>query len=180
MEGRLQLILATRLPWVIPSNDNMPSANFVSPTATIQLSKIPHLQLESRWPFRNFSLLSSSTPMKITSPPHNRPTNKDRSRSLSWRPSQRLIKSHSQTPKKFIFFKGLNSAAVDGILTADVPAGFYKISINTAANHQPVLVPVEKHGSLDNVVCESTIISIPLSEFLYQLTQLLQFTVKFK
>jgi hypothetical protein len=59
-------------------------------------------------------------------------------------------------PKVFAFFKGLNAAAVNGLLTADVtaglPAGFYKVSsINTAANHQPVLVPIAQHGSLDDV-----------------------------
>jgi hypothetical protein len=88
-------------------------------------------------------------------------------------------------PTKFAFFQGLNSAAVNGILTANVaaglPAGFYKLSsINTAANHQPVLVPIAQHGSLDDAVYVSTIISIPLSESLYQLTQFLhwQFTVK--
>jgi hypothetical protein len=58
-------------------------------------------------------------------------------------------------PNKFAFFKGLNSAAVNGILTADVtaglPAGAYKMcSINSAANHQPVIVPVAQHGSLDD------------------------------
>ncbi|KAF8887777.1 hypothetical protein BD779DRAFT_1470556 [Infundibulicybe gibba] len=60
-------------------------------------------------------------------------------------------------PKKFAFFKGLNAAAANGVLTADVtsglPAGVYKLSsINTAANHQPVLVPIAQHGSLDDAV----------------------------
>jgi hypothetical protein len=60
-------------------------------------------------------------------------------------------------PTKFAFFKGLNAAASGGILTADVtnglPAGVYKVSsINTAANHQPCLVPIAQHGSLDDVV----------------------------
>lgn len=60
-------------------------------------------------------------------------------------------------PKKFAFFKGLNAAAQGGVLTADVtaglPAGVYKLSsINTAANHQPVLVPIAQHGSLDDAV----------------------------
>jgi len=60
-------------------------------------------------------------------------------------------------PRKFAFFKGLNAAAVNGVLTADVtaglPAGFYKVSsINTAANHQPALVPIAQHGSLDDAV----------------------------
>jgi hypothetical protein len=60
-------------------------------------------------------------------------------------------------PSKFAFFKGLNAAASGGVLTADVtaglPAGVYKLSsINTAANHQPVLVPIAQHGSLDDAV----------------------------
>ncbi|KAF9056426.1 hypothetical protein BJ165DRAFT_1522337 [Panaeolus papilionaceus] len=72
-----------------------------------------------------------------------------------------LLEALDQTtpldPEKFAFFKGLNSAAVDGILTATVddglPAGFYRLSsINTASNHQPVLVPVAQHGSLDDVI----------------------------
>ena len=61
-------------------------------------------------------------------------------------------------PTVFAFFKGLNSAAsADGVLeavvTGGLPAGVYKLSsINTAANHQPVLAPVAQHGSLDDVV----------------------------
>jgi hypothetical protein len=60
-------------------------------------------------------------------------------------------------PTKFMFFKGLNNAAQGGKLNADVtaglPVGVYRLSsINTAANHQPLLVPVAQHGSLDDVV----------------------------
>lgn len=61
-------------------------------------------------------------------------------------------------PTVFAFFKGFNNVAANGILTADVPApglpsGFYRMcSINAAANHQPVLVAVAQHGSLDDCV----------------------------
>lgn len=60
-------------------------------------------------------------------------------------------------PQKFAFFKGLNAAAANGLLTADVteglPAGYYRLaSINSAANHQPVLVAVAQHGALDDMV----------------------------
>ncbi|KAF9478723.1 hypothetical protein BDN70DRAFT_986367 [Pholiota conissans] len=60
-------------------------------------------------------------------------------------------------PTVFAFFKGLNAAAENGILTASVdkglPTGFYKLSsINSAANHQPVLAAVAQHGSLDDTV----------------------------
>jgi len=56
-------------------------------------------------------------------------------------------------PTQFAFFKGLNAAGTT--LTADVTngldEGFYRMmSINTAANHQPVLVAVAQHGALDD------------------------------
>ncbi|KAG8934760.1 hypothetical protein FRC01_000441 [Tulasnella sp. 417] len=56
--------------------------------------------------------------------------------------------------QKFAFFKGLNAKAENGILSATVtgglPTGTYRMcTINTAANHQPVLVGVAQHGSLD-------------------------------
>ena len=58
-------------------------------------------------------------------------------------------------PNDFDFFKGLNAPAADGILSADVltglPAGDYRIcSINSSTNHQPCLVNIAQHGSLDD------------------------------
>jgi len=58
-------------------------------------------------------------------------------------------------PTKFVFFKGVDGAAVNGVLTvavtAGVPAGAYRIcSINSSSNHQPVIVPIAQHGSLDD------------------------------
>jgi len=60
-------------------------------------------------------------------------------------------------PQEFAFFKGLNDAAVGGVLTADVtaglPAGAYRLcSINTSANHAPAIVAVAQHGSLDDCI----------------------------
>jgi cell division septation protein DedD len=60
-------------------------------------------------------------------------------------------------PQTFAFFKGLNDPAANGQLTAAVsaglPPGTYRLaSINTAANHQPALVPVAQHGTLDDMV----------------------------
>ncbi|THV02669.1 hypothetical protein K435DRAFT_652953 [Dendrothele bispora CBS 962.96] len=60
-------------------------------------------------------------------------------------------------PKTFAFFKGVNGAAVNGAVSADVtsglPAGAYRLcSINSSSNHQPVIVPVAQHGSLDDCV----------------------------
>jgi len=70
---------------------------------------------------------------------------------------QALDQTTPTDPTKFAFFKGLNAAAQGGVLTADVtaglPAGVYRLaSINTAANHQPALVAVAQHGSLDDAV----------------------------
>jgi hypothetical protein len=58
----------------------------------------------------------------------------------------------------FAFFKGVDTgAAADGTVSVQVanglPAGTYRLaSINTAANHQPCLVAVAQHGSLDDQV----------------------------
>ncbi|KDR85218.1 hypothetical protein GALMADRAFT_20910, partial [Galerina marginata CBS 339.88] len=70
---------------------------------------------------------------------------------------QALDQTTPTNPKNFAFFKGLNAAAQGGVLTADVvaglPAGAYRLcSINAAANHQPAIVPVAQHGSLDDCV----------------------------
>jgi len=59
-------------------------------------------------------------------------------------------------PKVFNFFKGINDDGNgQGLLTADVtdglPAGFYRIcTMNAAANHQPVLMPVAQRGAQDD------------------------------
>ncbi|KAH9927502.1 uncharacterized protein BXZ73DRAFT_48822 [Epithele typhae] len=60
-------------------------------------------------------------------------------------------------PRQFKFFKGMNERAVGGELTAVVagglPPGAYRMaSINSAANHQPVLVAIAQRGTLDDMV----------------------------
>ena len=60
-------------------------------------------------------------------------------------------------PQRFAFFKGINTAAVNGVLSADIrnglPAGVYRMaSFNSAANQQPVLVAVDQHGALDDMI----------------------------
>ncbi|CDR48264.1 RHTO0S16e04830g1_1 [Rhodotorula toruloides] len=72
-------------------------------------------------------------------------------------PIDSLTTTTVSDPTQFAFFKGLNSPAQNGILSATVtgglPAGTYKLSsINSAANHQPALVGVAQHGSLDDAV----------------------------
>jgi len=60
-------------------------------------------------------------------------------------------------PNKFAFFQGLNAPAKNGVLSATVtgglPAGIYKISsINTSANHSPVVGPVAQRGAFDDLI----------------------------
>jgi len=67
----------------------------------------------------------------------------------------------------FAFFKGVNGAAQNGVVseavTAGLPAGTYRVcSMNTDANHTPCLVAVAQHGSLDDCVYVSSDISIYL------------------
>ncbi|KAJ3490166.1 hypothetical protein NLI96_g1628 [Meripilus lineatus] len=66
-----------------------------------------------------------------------------------------LTQTEPTNPNNFAFFKGLNDGG--NVLTADVsgglPEGVYRLSsINTAANHQPCLVAVAQHGSIDDAV----------------------------
>jgi hypothetical protein len=68
-----------------------------------------------------------------------------------------LDSTEPTNPRVFAFFKGLNSQAVGGQLTADVtnglPAGTYRLSsITSASNHQGVIVPVAQRGSVDDAV----------------------------
>jgi hypothetical protein len=77
-------------------------------------------------------------------------------------------------PNTFAFFKGVNSAAVGGVVTesvtAGLPAGSYRVcSINTDANHTPCLVAVAQHGSLDDCVYVSSDVSM---YFIFRLMQI--------
>ncbi|CAE7051592.1 unnamed protein product [Rhizoctonia solani] len=68
-----------------------------------------------------------------------------------------LTSTKVSDPNKFAFFQGLNAAAEGGVVSATVtnglPAGTYKISsINTSANHAPIVGPVAQHGSFDDVI----------------------------
>jgi len=144
---------------VIPSTNNMPSSKFVFPTngATVKPATKFTIQMAicnlETGNFVNAQQNYFSAPQQLN--------------------AQGIIRGHSHVvvelmtsmtqttptdPNKFAFFKGLNGKADgSGILTASVdkglPAGVYKLSsINSAANHQPVLAPIAQHGSLDDTV----------------------------
>ena len=150
---------------VIPSNQNMPSAKFVFPKNgdtslfedapfTIQMA----IQNFQSGAFVNADENYFAAPQQVNANGQIIGHSHVVIESLS-----ALDQTQPTNPLKFAFFKGLNEPATGGILTTDVtgglPAGFYKLSsINTAANHQPVLVPIAQHGSLDDAVYVSTIV----------------------
>jgi hypothetical protein len=61
-------------------------------------------------------------------------------------------------PSQFVYFQGVDTAAdgdgnVSVNMTNGLPAGTYKLSsINSSANHAPVLVAVAQHGTLDDQI----------------------------
>lgn len=144
---------------VIPSSDNMPSAKFTFPkngdTSLIENTPFTISMAIQNFESGNFVNADENyfaAPQQVNAQGQIIGHSHVVVESLS-----ALDQTTPTNPKVFAFFKGLNAAAVNGILTADVtaglPAGFYKLSsINTAANHQPVLVPIAQHGSLDDAV----------------------------
>jgi len=142
----------------IPSTDNMPSAKFVNPT---------NLQnIAANTPFTVQMAISKLTTGNFVNADENyfaAPQQLDGSGQIKGH-SHVVIEEISDlrqttptNPNVFAFFKGLNDPAANGILTANVtsglPAGTYRLaSINTGANHAPVLVPIAQHGTLDDVV----------------------------
>jgi hypothetical protein len=142
----------------IPSTANMPSAKFVNPTNLQNIAENTAFTVQMA-----ISKLTTGNFVNADENYFSAPQQLD---------GNGQIKGHSHVvieqvsdlrqatptnPNVFAFFKGLNAAASGGILTANVtsglPAGTYRLaSINTSANHAPVLVPIAQHGTLDDVV----------------------------
>ena len=149
---------------LIPSNDNMPSAKFAFP-ANGDTSIVEGTAFTIKMAIKNFqsgAFVNAEENYFAAPQQLNKQGQIIGHSHVVVEALSALDQTTPSDPKKFAFFKGLNSAAVNGILTADVtaglPAGFYKLSsINTAANHQPCLVPVAQHGSLDDAVYVSII-----------------------
>ena len=143
---------------VIAATTNMPSSKFTNP--------------------KNLDTIKANTPFTITMAINNLETRNFVNAQQNYYSAPQQVNSagniigHSHVvveqltsldqtapldPNKFAFFKGINGQAVNGVISADVtdglPAGVYRMaSINAAANHQPVLVAIAQHGSLDDMV----------------------------
>ncbi|KAK0478153.1 hypothetical protein IW261DRAFT_1400054 [Armillaria novae-zelandiae] len=140
----------------IPSTDNMPSAKFQVPangdtlqqnTAFTVTMAIQNMQTGT---FVNAQTNYFSAPQQLNGQGqiigHTHVVIED---------LDSLTQTTPTNPKNFAFFKGIDGAAQGGVVTADVtnglPAGAYRIcSINSSSNHQPVIVPIAQHGSLDD------------------------------
>lgn len=60
-------------------------------------------------------------------------------------------------PNLFALFQSISTPSAGGVVSLDVPEGlapgFYRLSsMFKAANYQPVLVPVDQHGALNDMV----------------------------
>jgi hypothetical protein len=143
---------------VYPSSANMPSAKFVFPTSGAVL--VAGTTFNVTLAVKNIVTGSFVNPHSNF---HSAPQQLDGSGQIMGHSHvviDQLSALHQVTPTdptSFAFFSALNAPAVNGMLTVNVtgglPAGFYRISsLNTAANHQPVLVPIAQHGALDDAV----------------------------
>jgi len=142
----------------IPSVDNMPHCKFAFPTnfGTIKANQTFTIQMNienlETGHFVNAQENYFAAPQQLNSQGQIQGHSH-----VVIEPLTSLADTVPNDPKKFAFFKGLNAAAVNGQLTAVVTNGLapgvYKLSsINTAANHQPVIVPVAQHASLDDAI----------------------------
>ena len=148
---------------VIASTNNMPSSKFKSPKnmETIQANKSFTIQM-------NVKNLATGNFVNAQANYFSAPQNIDNSGNIIGH-SHVVIEAINEIddtnptdPNKFVFFKGLNEKANKGVLSVEVtdglPVGTYRLaSINSAANHQPVLVAVAQHGSLDDMIYVSPI-----------------------
>jgi hypothetical protein len=143
---------------VIPSSANMPSSKFVNPTnfGTIKANTAFTIEMAIRNMEAGFFVNAESN--YFAAPQFLNQQGQIQGHSHVVIEQLSAIDQTTVTdPTKFVFFKGLNNKVQGGKLFADVPnglpVGVYKLSsINSAANHQPVLVPIAQHGALDDAI----------------------------
>ncbi|KAF8487371.1 hypothetical protein DFH94DRAFT_705613 [Russula ochroleuca] len=142
----------------IPSNKNMPSCKFTSPNNLDTL--------KANTTFTVTMALINMQAGVFTNPDENyfgapQQVNKDGQIIGHGHFVIQSLKSITANdvldPTTFAFFKGIDTAAQNGALSLQVagglPAGAYKLSsINSAANHQAVAVPVAQRGSTDDAI----------------------------
>lgn len=143
---------------VIPSVDNMPSAKFEFPvnTGTVPANAAFTIKLNAKnielGNFVNAKENYFAAPQTV-----NNQGQIVGHTHVVVEQLQSLTQTTPTNPKNFAFFKGVDNAAVNGqvqvAVSAGVPPGAYRLcTINSSSNHQPVIVPIAQHGSLDDCI----------------------------
>lgn len=143
---------------VIPSSDNMPSAKFEFPvnTGTVPANAAFTIKLNAKniqlGNFVNAKENYFAAPQTVNGQGqiigHTH---------VVVEQLDSMTQTNPTNPKNFAFFKGVDNAAVNGqvqvAVSSGVPPGAYRLcTINSSSNHQPVIVPIAQHGSLDDCV----------------------------
>jgi len=143
---------------LIPSVDNMPSSKFVNPPNLSVIKANTRFTVEMNIANMQTGFFVNAQKNYFAAPQVLNAQGQIQGHShVVIEKITSLQQTDPTNPRVFAFFKGLNAAAVGGKLTADVtdglPAGVYRLSsINTSTNHQPLIVPVAQHGSLDDAI----------------------------
>lgn len=143
---------------VIPSTDNMPSSKFVFPKNLDNIQENTSFNITMAIRGMEAGFFTNADANYFAAPQQLNDGGQITGHShVVVEAIDSIDSTQPSDPNVFAFFKGLNDKADNGVLTAAVanglPAGTYKLSsINTASNHQPCLVPIAQHGSLDDAV----------------------------
>lgn len=144
----------------IPSTSNMPSAKFVTPNNLAVLPANTTFQVILGVKGIETGFFVNADTNYFAAPQQTDPTSGQIQGHAHFviEALQSLTQTTPTDPTKFAFFLGLNGKAdAKGQLYANVtgglPEGTYKMStIMSAMNHQPVLVAVAQHGTLDDQI----------------------------
>jgi hypothetical protein len=143
---------------VIPSVDNMPSSKFVFPKnfGTVKAGQTFTVEMAIKNMQTGFFVNAQANYFAAPQQLNGQGQIKGHSHVVIEK-LDKLDQTKPTDPRTFAFFKGLNAAAKNGKLTATVDKGLqpgvYKLSsINTSSNHQPCIVPIAQHGSLDDTI----------------------------
>ncbi|KIK47907.1 hypothetical protein CY34DRAFT_798775 [Suillus luteus UH-Slu-Lm8-n1] len=144
----------------IPSTSNMPSAKFVSPNNLAVLPANTTFQVTLAMKGIQTGFFVNPDTNYFSAPQQIDPTTGQIQghAHIVIEALQSLTQTTPTDPTKFAHFVGLNSKAdakgqLHANITGGLPEGTYKMStIVTAMNHQPVLVAVAQHGTLDDQI----------------------------
>ncbi|KAI6045167.1 hypothetical protein EDC04DRAFT_3137463 [Pisolithus marmoratus] len=151
----------------IPSTSNIPSAKFATPGNLAVIPANTTFQVALAVKGLETGFFSNADTNYLAAPQQlNMSTGKIMGHShIVIEQLDNLTQTTPTDPSKFAFFATLSSRAdAQGLLYANVtgglPEGSYRMSsMNTAMNHQPLLVPVVQRGASDDTIYFSVISS---------------------